>query len=40
VLELTIPSLSFRRTVYLAADELSLLRESEPIAEILRGASR
>ena len=40
VLELTIPSLSFRRTVYLAADELSLLRESEPIAEILRDASR
>ena len=40
VLELTIPSLRFRRTVYLADDELGLLQESRPIAEILGHASR
>ncbi len=35
VLELTIPSLRFRRTVYLDEDELGLLQESGPIAEII-----
>lgn len=38
VLELAIPSLRFRRTVYLDEEELRLLQEAQPIALILRGA--